>query len=60
MIKTEKNILIGTWVGGADDGSGLRTMVYNYGIFFNEAGTGVCFSWNKKNNIIEESESDIE
>lgn len=38
----ERNI-IGTWSGGADDGSGLRTMIYNFGIKFYEDGTGINF-----------------
>lgn len=59
-MKIEKDILFGTWVGGADDGSGLRTMIYNYGVTFNDDGTGLCFSWNKENDEIEESESKIE
>ena len=41
----ERNI-IGTWSGGADDGSGLRTMIYNFGIKFYEDGTGITFNWN--------------
>ncbi|MFY7670783.1 hypothetical protein ACOSP6_06810 [Tenacibaculum sp. MEBiC06402] len=59
-MKTEKDILIGTWVGGADDGSGLRTMIYNYGITFNNDGTGECFLWNKENYKINESEDELE
>lgn len=58
-MKTLKDILIGTWAGGADDGSGLRTMIYNYGITFNEDGTGIDFCWNKKQSRIEESKCDL-
>lgn len=59
-MKTEKDILIGTWVGEADDGSGLRTMIYNYGVTFYDDGTGIHFSWNKENEEIEEYENELE
>ncbi len=59
-MKTEKENVVGTWVGGADDGSGLRTMIFNYGITFNADGSGVSFLWEKTKGEIEESESKIE
>lgn len=58
-IKANHELLIGTWVGGADDGSGLRTMVYNYGITLNEDGSGISFSWNKEKQRIEETEDQL-
>ena len=59
-FENEKEILIGTWTGGADDVSGLRMMVYNYGVVFMEDGTGLSFSWNKKQKGFEEEEDRIE
>ncbi len=55
-----RNILIGTWVGGADDGSGLRTMMYNLGLVFNEDGTGESFSWSRRGQEISEHVYPIE
>jgi len=43
-----RDVLIGTWEGGADDGSGLRTMIYNFGLEFREDGSGVSFLWDTK------------
>ena len=50
LKKINKNRIIGTWEGGADDVSGLRTMIYNYGVTFNKDGTGESFSWSVENN----------
>ncbi len=43
-----RDVLVGTWEGGADDGSGLRTMIYNFGLEFLEDGSGVSFCWTTK------------
>ena len=48
-------MIVGTWKGGADDGSGLRTMMYNFGITFYEDGTGQAFTWAKENGKVNES-----
>lgn len=58
--KISHELLEGTWIGGADDGSGLRTMVYNYGITFNQDGTGISFSWNKEEDGYQEFTYEIE
>jgi len=52
--------LIGTWTGGADDGSGLRTMIYNFGLTLNKNGSGVSFSWEKAKERYDEDNAKIE
>lgn len=58
--KITDEIIVGTWVGGADDGSGLRTMIYNYGVTLDIDGTGTSFDWHREENRIEEFVEKIE
>lgn len=39
-----KDELIGKWLNGADDGSGLNS-IWGYGLEFKKAGIGINYNW---------------
>lgn len=59
MKKNNKRRIIGTWEGGADDLSGMRTMIYNYGVTFNKDGSGKSFYWSTENDENSDHEEDF-